>query len=183
VTTLLSSANFWILALTAVAFFVSYCYLDALYKSFNLPWGNVSVSDVLIKGIPALGALVGVLLYLVAEPAFPWHGYLTNLTLASRDFVRFVLVLAAACALVAIATGKFRARRLRQSKRRVDIETDQRVWRNVVLLAFGKDLIAIFDPEVKRSFLLPWNQVKKIEGRNLTISEREAHEEDNLCNS
>jgi hypothetical protein len=53
----------------------------------------------------------------------------------------------------------------------------------VVLLAFGKDLIAIFDPEVKRSFLLPWNQVKKIEGRNLTISEREAHEEDNLCNS
>jgi hypothetical protein len=178
VTTLLSSANFWILALTALAFFISFCYLDALYRSFSIPWGNVSVSDVLVKGVPALGALVAAILYLVAEPVFPWHSYLSNLKLESGEFVRFVLLLAAGSALAALATGKVRANRLRHSKRRVDVETDQRVWRNVVVVAFGKDLIAIFDPETKKSFLLPWAVVKKLEGKNLRQKECEAAEED-----
>lgn len=151
------------MVLTALAFFVSFCYLDAFYGSLNIPWGNLSVADILVKGIPALGVVVVTLAYLIAEPGFPWHDDLAQVTLASTAFVRLLLPLTSASALVAIVLGKVRARRYRHSRRRVDIRAGDQVWKAVVVIAFGKDVIACLDPKSQRSFLVPWSILTLLE--------------------
>src|SRR5204863_386820 len=103
-------------------FFVSFCYLNALYRSFKIPWGNVTVSDVLIKGVPILGVVCTLLAYLASEPVFPWHDYVTSLSLGSVKFVRVLIPIAALCVLAAISLGKVRAVLLRRTRKRVDVE-------------------------------------------------------------
>ena len=162
--TLLSSPSFWLLVLTVLAVFVSFCYLSSLYKSFNIPWGNVAVSDVLIKGFPAIGVVVVAAVYLASDPAFPWHQYLASLPNQTVNLIRFLLPVTAASALVATGIGKLRAILIRRSSRRANIENgDGHTWCDVIVVAFGKDLLAFFDPETKKSYLVPWSEIKKIE--------------------
>ena len=169
---LLESATFWLTFLTTLTFLIGFCYLNSLYADFGIPWGNVSVADVLVKSLPGLGVIIVALTYLVTEPAFPWSAVLREIRPDPINLARILMVLAAVCALVAVTLGKLRASRLRKSRRKVQIRCEKRTWHGVVIIAFGKDLISFFDPQTEQCFLVPWSEVRHIRTAEARIGTR-----------
>jgi hypothetical protein len=163
VATLLASDGFWIFALTALAFLVSFLYVNVLYAELGIPWGNVSFAEVFIRGVPALGVVVASFVYLVTEPNFPWHNYVQKLELGSGPFMRLLVPAVAVAGICAIGIAKIKARLARSRGRRADIETHDGAWRNVVVLLLATDLIAFWDPETGKNVVLPWSTIKKLE--------------------
>jgi len=154
-----------LLVITIVSVFISVCYLNSLYSSFNLAWGNVTLVDVLLRALPALGVVVVGLIYILTDPHFPWSVNPVELsTIRPLAILRTLLPVTALLALAAILLGKLRAWRIRHSRRRVEVHTENCMWHAVIIVAFGKDLLSLFDPESNSTVMLPWSEVKVIKG-------------------
>jgi len=156
---LLSSAEFWIGLLTVLGFLASYCYLKGYYRSFDIFPADLSSKDIFFKGLPGPGIVAILGFYLASEPILPWHNWAKDLISSSDKLSTALLPVTAVVAIVAYGLGKFRARRLRRSRERVEIRLESGNNLSATVIAYGKDLIFCFDPIDQRTVLIPWSRI------------------------